>query len=55
MAKKFKLYCVAVKDGVNTIYHHYNKLDHARDASKGFMKAGVFLSLTNGKNIRICL
>jgi hypothetical protein len=55
MPKKFKLYCVAVKDGNKEVYHHYNKLDHARDAAKGFVKLGVFLSLTNGKNIRICL
>lgn len=55
MAKNYKLYCVAVKDEVGTSYHYYNKLDHARDASKGFIKQGVFISLTNGKNIRICV
>ena len=55
MAKKFKLYCVAVKDGSKTSFHHYNKLDRAREACRGFVKQGVFLSLTNGKNIRICL
>lgn len=55
MSKKHKLYCVAVKDNGNISYHHYNKLGHARDASRGFMKLGVFLSLTNGKNIRLCV
>lgn len=55
MAKKHKLYCVAVKDGNKTSYHHYNKLNHAREACQGFIKLGVFLSLTNGKNIQICL
>ena len=55
MPKNFKLYCVAIMENGKEIYHHYNKLDHARDASRGFVKQGVFVSLSNGKNIKICL
>ena len=55
MAKQHKLYCVEVKDGIKSSFHHYNKLEHAREASKGFVKLGVFISLSNGKNIKICL